>query len=34
MKQARELGFNGILMGSDGWDASDLMSIGGDAVEN
>ena len=32
-KQARELGFKGVLIGSDGWDSSELVSIGGTAVE-
>jgi len=33
-KQARELGFNGPLVGGDGWDSPDLVKIGGTAVEN
>ncbi|MBP8990894.1 MAG: ABC transporter substrate-binding protein [Spirochaetes bacterium] len=33
-KQARELGFNGPLVGGDGWDSPDLFKIGGTAVEN
>ncbi|NLI55519.1 ABC transporter substrate-binding protein [bacterium] len=33
MKQARELGFKGYFLGSDGWDSPDLVKIGGDAVE-
>jgi len=32
-KQARELGFKGVLIGSDGWDSSELVSICGSAVE-
>lgn len=31
-KQARELGFKGTLLGVDGWDSSELVKIGGDAV--
>lgn len=33
-KQARELGYNGPLVGGDGWDSPDLVKIGGTAVEN
>lgn len=33
-KQARELGFNGPLVGGDGWDSPDLVKIAGTAVEN
>ncbi|MFZ5477594.1 MAG: ABC transporter substrate-binding protein [Myxococcota bacterium] len=31
-RQARELGFKGILLGGDGWDSSKLVEIGGDAI--
>lgn len=31
-KQARELGFKGPLLGSDGWDSPQLVAIGGGAV--
>lgn len=31
-KQVRELGFKGTLLGVDGWDSSELVNIGGDAV--
>lgn len=33
-KQARSLGFNGPIIGGDGWDSPDLVKIGGDAVNN
>lgn len=33
-KQARELGFNGPLIGGDGWDSPELIKIGGSAIEN
>ncbi|MCD6426541.1 MAG: ABC transporter substrate-binding protein [Caldisericaceae bacterium] len=33
-KQARSLGFNGPIVGGDGWDSPDLVKIGGDAVNN
>jgi branched-chain amino acid transport system substrate-binding protein len=33
-KQARELGFNGPLVGGDGWDSPELVKIGGTAIEN
>ncbi len=33
-KQARELGFNGPLVGGDGWDSPDLVKIAGTAIEN
>jgi len=33
-KQARELGFTGPIVGGDGWEAPDLVRIGGTAVEN
>jgi branched-chain amino acid transport system substrate-binding protein len=33
-KQARELGYKGPIVGGDGWDSSDLVKIGGDAVNN
>ncbi len=32
VKQARELGFNGPIMGSDAWEAPELLSIAGDAA--
>jgi len=32
-KQIRELGYTGVLLGCDGWDSSELVNIGGDAVE-
>ncbi|MHB0897276.1 MAG: ABC transporter substrate-binding protein [Spirochaetales bacterium] len=32
-KQARELGYKGALLGSDGWDSSELVKIGGNAIE-
>ena len=32
VKQARELGFTGPIMGSDAWEAPELIEIGGDAV--
>jgi branched-chain amino acid transport system substrate-binding protein len=31
-RQARELGFTGLLLGGDGWDSSKLTEIGGDAI--
>ena len=31
-KQARELGFTGLLLGGDGWDSSELVKVGGDAI--
>ncbi len=33
MKQAREMGFKGLFMGSDAWEAPELISIGGSAAE-
>lgn len=33
MKQAREMGFKGLFMGSDAWEAPELVSIGGSASE-
>lgn len=33
MKQAREMGFTGLFMGSDAWEAPELVSIGGSAAE-
>jgi branched-chain amino acid transport system substrate-binding protein len=32
-KQARELGYEGALLGGDAWDAPELIQIGGEAVE-
>jgi len=32
-KQARELGYEGVLMGGDAWDAPELIEIAGDAAE-
>lgn len=32
-KQVRELGYKGTLLGSDGWDSSELVKIGGSAVD-
>jgi branched-chain amino acid transport system substrate-binding protein len=32
-RQARELGLTAPLFGGDGWESSELVSIGGDAVE-
>lgn len=32
-KQARELGFKGRLLGSDGWDSAELVNIAGTSVE-
>ncbi len=32
VKQARELGFTGPIMGSDAWEAPELLSIAGDAA--
>lgn len=32
-KQARELGFEGYIMGADAWEAPELIEIGGDAAE-
>lgn len=32
-RQARELGYEGVLMGGDAWDAPELIEIGGDAAE-
>lgn len=31
-KQARALGINATLLGGDGWDSPDLVTIGGDAI--
>lgn len=31
-KQARELGFQGIFLGGDGWDSDQLTKIGGEAI--
>ena len=31
-KQARELGYEGVLLGGDAWDAPELIEIGGDAA--
>jgi branched-chain amino acid transport system substrate-binding protein len=31
-RQARDLGFTGLLLGGDGWDSSKLVEIGGDAI--
>ncbi len=31
-RQARELGFTGLLLGGDGWDSSKLVEIGGEAI--
>lgn len=31
-KQARDLGFQGIFLGGDGWDSDQLTKIGGDAI--
>lgn len=31
-RQARELGFTGVLLGGDGWDSSKLVEIGGEAI--
>jgi len=33
IKQAREMGFKGLFMGSDAWEAPELVSIGGSATE-
>lgn len=33
-KQARQLGITVPLLGGDGWDSTDLMKVGGDAVNN
>jgi len=33
MQQARDLGYTGRFLGSDGWEAPELLSIGGEAVE-
>lgn len=33
-RQARELGFQGALLGGDGWDSAQLIKIGGRALEN
>lgn len=33
IKQAREMGFEGLFMGSDAWEAPELISIGGDSTE-
>lgn len=30
--QARQLGFTGPLLGGDGWDSSELVKVGGDAI--
>lgn len=32
-KQVRELGWDVQLIGADGWDSADLVTIGGDAIE-
>ncbi|MEN6364013.1 MAG: ABC transporter substrate-binding protein [Rectinema sp.] len=32
-KQVRELGYTGPLVGSDGWDSSELVKIAGDSVD-
>ncbi len=32
-KQARELGYEGYIMGGDGWEAPELIEIGGSAAE-
>ncbi|MFB0537743.1 MAG: ABC transporter substrate-binding protein [Anaerolineae bacterium] len=32
-RQARELGYEGALLGGDAWDAPELIEIGGEAVE-
>jgi len=32
-KQARELGYEGYIMGGDAWEAPELIEIGGDAAE-
>jgi len=32
-RQARELGYEGVLLGGDAWDAPELIEIGGDAAE-
>ena len=31
-KQARELGYQGLLLGGDGWDSAELVKVGGDAI--
>lgn len=31
-KQARELGFQGVFLGGDGWDSDELVKIGGEAI--
>jgi len=33
MKQAREMGFTGLFMGTDAWEAPELVEIAGDAAE-
>jgi len=33
MKQAREMGFTGLFMGTDAWEAPELVDIGGSAAE-
>lgn len=33
MKQAREMGFTGLFMGTDAWEAPELVDIGGNAAE-
>jgi len=33
MKQAREMGFTGLFMGTDAWEAPELVDIAGDAAE-
>jgi len=33
MSQAREMGFTGLFMGADAWEAPELISIGGAAAE-
>jgi len=31
-QQARQLGFTGLLLGGDGWDSTELVKVGGDAI--
>ena len=31
-KQARQLGFTGVLLGGDGWDSAELVKVGEDAI--
>lgn len=33
-RQARELGFKGVLLGGDGWDSEKTVEIGGEALNN